>query len=95
VPILALPARTARKSAAVSTGLSRLALLVRLSGVPESGRSGATLPPARSARINISFTEEFQIVPEQSTSAIIVHHPEAKYFNIKEVASQNDGDGGE
>jgi 5-methyltetrahydrofolate--homocysteine methyltransferase len=34
------------------------------------------------ARINISLTEEFQIVPEQSTSAIIVHHPEAKYFNI-------------
>jgi cobalamin-dependent methionine synthase I len=23
------------------------------------------------------------IVPEQSTSAIIVHHPEAMYFNIK------------
>ena len=47
------------------------------------------------ARINISLTEEFQIVPEQSTSAIIVHHPEAKYFNIKEVAIQGDGDDGE
>jgi len=23
------------------------------------------------------------LVPEQSTSAIIVHHPEAKYFNIR------------
>jgi len=34
------------------------------------------------ARLNISLTEEFQIVPEQSTSAIVVHHPEAKYFNI-------------
>jgi 5-methyltetrahydrofolate--homocysteine methyltransferase len=34
------------------------------------------------ARLNIALTEEFQIVPEQSTSAIIVHHPEAKYFNI-------------
>ncbi len=44
------------------------------------------------ARLNISLTEEFQIVPEQSTSAIIVHHPEAKYFNVKEVASQDDGD---
>ena len=26
--------------------------------------------------------KEFQLEPEQSTSAIIVHHPEAKYFNI-------------
>ncbi len=30
----------------------------------------------------IILTEEFQIVPEQSTSAIIVHHPEAKYFSV-------------
>lgn len=35
------------------------------------------------ARIDISLTEEFQIVPEQSTSAIVVHHPEARYFNVK------------
>ncbi len=35
------------------------------------------------ARLNISLTEEFQIVPEQSTSAIVVHHPEARYFNVK------------
>jgi 5-methyltetrahydrofolate--homocysteine methyltransferase len=27
------------------------------------------------------LSEEFQLHPEQSTSAIIVHHPEAKYFN--------------
>ena len=33
--------------------------------------------------IGLSLSEEFMIVPEQSTSAIIVHHPEAKYFNIK------------
>ncbi len=33
-------------------------------------------------RIGITLTEEFQLVPEQSTSAIVVHHPEAKYFNI-------------
>lgn len=30
----------------------------------------------------LSLTEEFQIVPEQSTSAIIVHHPKAKYFGV-------------
>ena len=34
-------------------------------------------------RIDVSLTEEFQLEPEQSTSAIIVHHPEAKYFSIE------------
>ena len=33
------------------------------------------------ARIGVELSEEFQLHPEQSTSAIIVHHPEAKYFN--------------
>ena len=35
------------------------------------------------ARIDVALTEEFQLEPEQSTSAIIVHHPEAKYFSIE------------
>jgi 5-methyltetrahydrofolate--homocysteine methyltransferase len=34
-------------------------------------------------RIDVELTEEFQLEPEQSTSAIIVHHPEAKYFSIE------------
>ncbi len=33
-------------------------------------------------RIRVSLTEEYQLVPEQSTSAIVVHHPKAKYFTI-------------
>jgi 5-methyltetrahydrofolate--homocysteine methyltransferase len=31
-------------------------------------------------RIGVELSEEHQLTPEQSTSAIIVHHPEAKYF---------------
>jgi 5-methyltetrahydrofolate--homocysteine methyltransferase len=34
-------------------------------------------------RIDVELSDEFQLHPEQSTSAIIVHHPEAKYFNIE------------
>ena len=34
------------------------------------------------ARIGCTLTDNWQIDPEQSTSAIIVHHPEAKYFNV-------------
>jgi 5-methyltetrahydrofolate--homocysteine methyltransferase len=31
-------------------------------------------------RIGVELSEEFQLVPEQSTSAIVVHHHQAKYF---------------
>jgi len=34
-------------------------------------------------RIGVELSEEFQLHPEQSTSAIIAHHPEAKYFNAR------------
>lgn len=33
--------------------------------------------------IGIELSSEFMLVPEQSTSAIIVHHPDAKYFNVR------------
>jgi len=33
-------------------------------------------------RIGVELSQEFQLDPEQSTSAIVVHHPEAKYFNV-------------
>ncbi len=32
-------------------------------------------------RIGVTLSEEFQLHPEQSTDAIVLHHPEAKYFN--------------
>jgi 5-methyltetrahydrofolate--homocysteine methyltransferase len=34
------------------------------------------------SRIGCVLTENWQIDPEQSTSAIVVHHPEAKYFDV-------------
>ena len=36
----------------------------------------------RPQEIGVTLSEEFQLVPEQSTSAIITAHPEAAYFNI-------------
>jgi 5-methyltetrahydrofolate--homocysteine methyltransferase len=33
------------------------------------------------ANIGVTLTEAFQIVPEQSTAAIVMHHPRATYFN--------------
>lgn len=33
-------------------------------------------------KIGIALSDEFQMVPEQSTSAIVLHHPKADYFNV-------------
>lgn len=41
------------------------------------------LLPAESA-LGMTLTSAYQLVPEQSTAAIIIHHPEAKYYNIGE-----------
>jgi len=32
--------------------------------------------------IGVTLTESMEMVPEQSTSAIVVHHPQAKYFAV-------------
>ncbi|MEV7872207.1 methionine synthase [Streptomyces sp. NPDC088124] len=34
-------------------------------------------------RIGVQLSEEFQLHPEQSTDAMVIHHPEAKYFNAR------------
>jgi 5-methyltetrahydrofolate--homocysteine methyltransferase len=33
-------------------------------------------------RIGVSLSENFMLVPEQSTDALVVHHPQAKYFDV-------------
>ena len=38
-------------------------------------------------RIGITLTEAHQMVPEQSTSAVVVWHPEASYYAVRTVAS--------
>ncbi len=34
-------------------------------------------------RVGVTLSEESQLHPEQSTDAIVIHHPEAKYFNAR------------
>jgi len=33
-------------------------------------------------QIGVDLSDEFQLHPEQSTSAIVLHHPQAKYFSV-------------
>lgn len=41
-------------------------------------------------RIGITMTESFLLEPEQSTSAIVLHHPEAYYFDVTNPTSDRD-----
>ena len=40
-------------------------------------------------RIGVELTDGFQMVPEQSTAAIVMHHPEARYFAVYSAASSD------
>jgi len=44
----------------------------------DRAKIAALLEPGR---IGVELSEEFQLHPEQSTDAIVIHHPEATYFN--------------
>jgi 5-methyltetrahydrofolate--homocysteine methyltransferase len=43
------------------------------------------LLPAKEA-LGMDLTEAFQLLPEQSTAAIVIHHPEAKYYAVRGTA---------
>ncbi|HEX2692611.1 MAG TPA: methionine synthase [Gemmatimonadaceae bacterium] len=44
------------------------------------------LLPASEA-LGMELTEAFQLMPEQSTAAVIIHHPEAKYYAVRGTAA--------
>jgi 5-methyltetrahydrofolate--homocysteine methyltransferase len=38
--------------------------------------------------IGITLTEAYQLVPEQSTAAIVVHHQQATYFAVRNASTE-------
>ncbi|MBA3655892.1 MAG: methionine synthase [Gemmatimonadaceae bacterium] len=46
------------------------------------------LLPARET-LGMDLTEAFQLLPEQSTAAIVIHHPEAKYYAVRAEESRS------
>jgi 5-methyltetrahydrofolate--homocysteine methyltransferase len=40
-------------------------------------------PLLKPGKIGVTISEEFQLEPEQSTTALVCHHPQAKYFNVR------------
>ena len=49
---------------------------------PDLGDQKLLFELLRPEEIGVTLSEEFQLVPEQSTSAIVTAHPEAAYFNV-------------
>ena len=45
---------------------------------PTAPQSRRRKPPP----IGLTLSENFMLIPEQSTDALIVHHPQAKYFDV-------------
>jgi len=44
------------------------------------------------AQIGVALTEAWQLIPEQSTAALVVHHPQAVYFSIGSVRERAEDD---
>ena len=42
------------------------------------------LLPAVEKELGMTLSEAYQLIPEQSTAAIIVHHKDAKYYSVGE-----------
>jgi 5-methyltetrahydrofolate--homocysteine methyltransferase len=51
----------------------------------EDHRTVFDILPAQ--EIGVSLTDGFSLVPEQSTAAIVLHHPQARYFAVYTAAS--------
>jgi 5-methyltetrahydrofolate--homocysteine methyltransferase len=49
---------------------------------PNVADQKAILELLRANEIGLTLTDEDQLDPEQSTSAIVLHHPQAKYFSV-------------
>jgi 5-methyltetrahydrofolate--homocysteine methyltransferase len=54
--------------------------------IPELGdhKKIFELLPAVQTELGITLSPSYQLIPEQSTAAIIVHHPQAKYYSVGE-----------
>jgi 5-methyltetrahydrofolate--homocysteine methyltransferase len=48
---------------------------------PDLEQRAAVVALLEPGRIGVTLSEEFQLHPEQATDALVVHHPEAKYFS--------------
>jgi hypothetical protein len=58
------------------------ALLAAYPACPNLEDQGQVMELLGAGRIGVQLSDEAQLHPEQSTSAIVVHHPTARYFTV-------------
>jgi 5-methyltetrahydrofolate--homocysteine methyltransferase len=49
---------------------------------PDLGAHEPVFKLLKPEQIGVTLTENMEMVPEQTTSAIVAHHPQAKYFAV-------------
>ena len=76
---------------AIHFALSRQALQLRLSGVPESRRSGWIWKLLQPEEIGVQLTEGMMMDPEASVSALVFHHPDCTYFGVGDASTDAQG----
>jgi len=81
---------------AVPPALPGRALLVGLPGVPglEDNAKCAELVGAERIGVEVNEESSWQFHPEQTTAAIICHHPQAKYFVVRGDQAEQRTDAG-
>jgi 5-methyltetrahydrofolate--homocysteine methyltransferase len=71
-----------RRPRVLRPGLPRRPVLARLRApAPNLEDRTKLVDLLQPGRIGVELSEELQLHPEQSTDALVAHHPEAKYFN--------------
>ncbi|GAC1342177.1 MAG: methionine synthase [Candidatus Dormibacteria bacterium] len=61
---------------------------------PDLEDHGVFFEVVPAGEIGVTLTEGYQLVPEQSTAAIVMHHPEARYFAVYTAASAAEPESG-
>ena len=65
-----------------SKAIAAAAIPSAIPPVPISADQRQLLALLRAEEIGVALSEEDQLEPEQSTSAIVIVHPQAKYFSV-------------
>ena len=71
-----------RRTGSVPPAVSRLALLLGLPACPDLEEQVKIDALLDFSSIGVHLSDEFQLDPEQRTSAIVVPYPEAKYLVV-------------
>ena len=76
--------------------LFSLTIMLSAGNIAQAQRDASAIPeledhkkifellPAVTSELGMDLSTAYQLLPEQSTAAIIVHHPQAKYYSVGE-----------